>query len=1073
MAECSFFGFYSHSERHVTNSDDQNSSNPETDAPAEPISPQSEDVDRPTTSESPSAANDSAAETSDQATTEVTDVAKTESDLPAYEPLTPELVEDEAIRGDFMLRWAVILLALLLGIRHITETPTLVHIRSGEYLTANGILPPANDVFSYTAGDSPWVNLNWLFDIIVATLHGVGGGTALSIGTGLLAAIMFYMLVNIRRKDSPTWWNAVCAAIALAVVHQQFTVLPEIITLLGTVWMVRGLNKWSDDSNPKTLWCLVFSLCVWSNLDPRAYIGCLIMVGYMLGTLIKPMASDANKPPVPVRDLAIATVAGLAVLAVNPFGWQAWMSPVSIYTKEIPLLLSYSSGGAESGNLSLSWLFSEASIFRQTHQWISGLSLCGIALLSCLLNFRRVNLGLTFAFLFVLGLGVWHSHELTIAAIVGCALASLNGQDWHRANCRQGYSINPIDLIYGRFGRAATVLALAAFAWLGISGRLMTPYGKRIGLGFSPELSATMRGTSEDLQDAHEGNIYTFRLDQGDLLIWNHRKVFADSRVHVYATGSPSIIEQHDETRKALRPGNPQELTAADQRKLDEIWKKSLDQYQVTQVIPRLWGIPPDYLTYDRLLSLPDWAITKLGSTTAVFVRLDSDASRNFAMERRLDFVTSVFRTENAAAHLAGRPDWPQVKTGYQQFLTLPAPPVSNNNQKARHELIHAEMLLSRQAPPAVKVAIGLSLATDAIRNGQIALNENVNNADSYQILADSYALLRRLESELQSGDGYPDIGEQRYFQSTHAMRQLLTLRPNSLMVPQALMSGYIQAQRWDLAEEMLNRSFELLETLPRTEQTLQARRQLSDVRKQIEPRIKAIDDAMTEARKRDQNMSAGQLAMGLMSQGFPLKALQLLEVDKTVLADLPTQLLYALALAECSRLEEAARQFDAFDRLGDAPPNATPFRQKAAWIEMARGNYDGAIDLCRKRIAEIEQATIMGLLGTAPLIQPPPSFLGEDTWPVRHTTASVQSIITSNEVAELRWTIATCYLESGRNKEAARQLQELLDLEPDTHLRPVCRSYLELITAKEVAESPRDQVPILFEDDAEAEPKK
>ncbi|MDA1017560.1 MAG: hypothetical protein O3A00_24265, partial [Planctomycetota bacterium] len=137
------------------------------------------------------------------------------------------------------------------------------------------------------------------------------------------------------------------------------------------------------------------------------------------------------------------------------------------------------------------------------------------------------------------------------------------------------------------------------------------------------------------------------------------------------------------------------------------------------------------------------------------------------------------------------------------------------------------------------------------------------------------------------------------------------------------------------------------------------------------------------------------------------------------------------------------------------------------------RGNYDGAIDLCRKRIAEIEQSTIMGLLGTAPLIQPPPSFLGEDTWPVRHTTASVQSIITSNEVAELRWTIATCYLESGRNKEAARQLQELLDLEPDTHLRPVCRSYLELITAKEVAESPRDQVPILFEDDAEAEPKK
>ena len=35
--------------------------------------------------------------------------------MPEYEPLTPELVQDEAARGDFMLRWAVVLLAFLMG----------------------------------------------------------------------------------------------------------------------------------------------------------------------------------------------------------------------------------------------------------------------------------------------------------------------------------------------------------------------------------------------------------------------------------------------------------------------------------------------------------------------------------------------------------------------------------------------------------------------------------------------------------------------------------------------------------------------------------------------------------------------------------------------------------------------------------------------------------------------------------------------------------------------------------------------------------------------------------------------
>ena len=58
------------------------------------------------------------------------------SDLPDFEPLTPELVEDEAIRGDFMLRWGVILLAMLLGCRQLIETPALVHLKTGLHISS-------------------------------------------------------------------------------------------------------------------------------------------------------------------------------------------------------------------------------------------------------------------------------------------------------------------------------------------------------------------------------------------------------------------------------------------------------------------------------------------------------------------------------------------------------------------------------------------------------------------------------------------------------------------------------------------------------------------------------------------------------------------------------------------------------------------------------------------------------------------------------------------------------------------------------------------------------------------------
>jgi hypothetical protein len=73
--------------------------------------------------------------------------------------------------------WAVVLLAFLLASTRIGETPTLVHLKTGEYLTGHGWLPPANDVFSYTATDRPWTNLSWGFDLVAMT-----SGTARQLG---------------------------------------------------------------------------------------------------------------------------------------------------------------------------------------------------------------------------------------------------------------------------------------------------------------------------------------------------------------------------------------------------------------------------------------------------------------------------------------------------------------------------------------------------------------------------------------------------------------------------------------------------------------------------------------------------------------------------------------------------------------------------------------------------------------------------------------------------------------------------------------------------------------------------
>src|SRR5262245_21946933 len=208
---------------------------------------------------------------------------KSPTDVVEDEPLTPELVEEEAIRADFVLRWAVVLLAFLLGSTRITETSALVHIKAGQYLATHGVLPPALDVFSYTAEDRPWTNLTWGFDLLAAAIYAIGSFAGLSVVKAVAIAVAFWLIGRVSLPGIPTWWGSICGVVAILGCHLRFSADPDMVTIFGMALALTILHGWREFQSAKWLWLYVPLMIVWCNLDGRAWLGLVLLLLYAAG----------------------------------------------------------------------------------------------------------------------------------------------------------------------------------------------------------------------------------------------------------------------------------------------------------------------------------------------------------------------------------------------------------------------------------------------------------------------------------------------------------------------------------------------------------------------------------------------------------------------------------------------------------------------------------------------------------------------------------------------------------------------------------------------------------------------
>jgi hypothetical protein len=173
------------------------------------------------------------------------------------------------------------------------------HLASGQYFIAHGV--PTHDVFTYTATSFPWVDHEWLSDIFLSLVYGLGGYNLLAVVYGGLWTLAFWLIG--RRANSWIVLAAVLAALPFAGVRAV------VWSMLGLAGLLTLIKIWSNKKRRGLIIAgggLVGLIWLWANVHGGFVIGVAVLLFYaFIG-----------------KDWRLAVVAGLGGLAalLNPYG---------------------------------------------------------------------------------------------------------------------------------------------------------------------------------------------------------------------------------------------------------------------------------------------------------------------------------------------------------------------------------------------------------------------------------------------------------------------------------------------------------------------------------------------------------------------------------------------------------------------------------------------------------------------------------------------------------------------------------------------------------------------------------
>jgi hypothetical protein len=145
------------------------------------------------------------------------------------------------------------------------------HLACGQWMMTHGQVL-GHDPFSIDPAPV-WINVHWLFQLIVTALHKVGGWELLSVLKALLGSLAVVVPLWPMRKTAPAWLLGLVGLLILMVIVSRVRVRPEAFTLVLVGLTIAITDSARRDFKPARLWTIVPLMLLWVNMHGLFLLG--------------------------------------------------------------------------------------------------------------------------------------------------------------------------------------------------------------------------------------------------------------------------------------------------------------------------------------------------------------------------------------------------------------------------------------------------------------------------------------------------------------------------------------------------------------------------------------------------------------------------------------------------------------------------------------------------------------------------------------------------------------------------------------------------------------------------------